>query len=164
MCQPGKFLGCYNKQTFLEMGAAAIEAPSSRVAGSVRTRLQTHAAKATSPDGRILIDQVRPLRPAALPKVADLHHFGEQGDVHSALRSLGVIVFLENLVVLMECALVPILLQELLLAFRLGFTSFFGMLEIFFEALFFRKSTPTLDLLALSLASGFCFFVPLNPA
>lgn len=62
----------------------------------------------------------------------------------------------------MEGTLVPVFLQELLLAFRLLVTSAFGILHIFFESLFLGQRASSLDLLSLNFPLSFSLFVTLN--
>ena len=65
----------------------------------------------------------------------------------------------QELRVLMERTLVPVFLQECLLAFRFRPTSCVRMLKVFLHALRFRKCSSPLDLLPLKLASSVRLFL-----
>lgn len=62
----------------------------------------------------------------------------------------------------MEGSLVPVFLQELLLAFRLLITGTFGVLQIFFESLFLGQRTSSLNLLPFDFSLSFSLLVALN--
>ena len=79
-------------------------------------RLRTHLGHRRA--SRILIHQMRVLCPTSFAKVSNLHDLGQHRYVHSRSRRLRIVVFLKNIRVLVERALVPVLLQKLLLAFR----------------------------------------------
>jgi hypothetical protein len=113
-------------------------------------------AKPTSTRGRVLIRQMGVLGATALSKVFDLHDLGEHRNIHGRFCSFREIVSLQDFRVLhtshihkhrvhltgrtapylMEGSLVPVFLQELLLAFWLPVPSAFGIFHILFEPLF----------------------------
>lgn len=62
---------------------------------------------------------------------------------------------------LMECTLVPILLQELLLALWLRCTSLLRTFQVLLESLLFWERPPSLDLLSLEFTSDLFLLVPL---
>ena len=63
---------------------------------------------------------------------------------------------------LMEGSLVPILLEEPLLAFRFFLSKFVGTFDIFLHSLFLGHCTSSLDLLALFLTPKFLLFLLLD--
>jgi hypothetical protein len=71
---------------------------------------------------------------------------------------------LEDLLVLVERSFVPVFLQEFLLAFGFFFAGLLGSLEVFFEALFFRQSTPSLYLFSFLFSADFVLLVPFYAA
>ena len=111
---------------------------------------------------RVLVQQVRVLRPPALAKVLHLHHLREHGHVHRRLGRLREVVPAQDLLVLVERALVPVLLQELLLPLGLVLARLLGVREVLFEALLFGQGAPPLDFFALFFAREFGFFVALD--
>lgn len=65
---------------------------------------------------------------------------------------------------LMESALVPILLQEFLLSFRLFISQFLRIFQIFFESLLLRHSSPPFNFFAFLFPSERNFLVSFNAA
>ena len=61
---------------------------------------RARGAEAAVPSRRVLVEQVRVLRPAAFAEVLDLHDLREHRDVNGRLGRLGVVVPLEYLFIL----------------------------------------------------------------
>lgn len=116
---------------------------------------------------------------AALSKVLDLHHFWQKRYIDCGLRCFGVVVPFEYFIILwthrslytvshhtsavthlMEGPLVPILLEELLLALWFVLSEFVGTFHIFPQPLLLRKCASPFNLLSLFLTSElFLFFL-----
>jgi len=65
----------------------------------------------------------------------------------------------ETIIYLVEGTLVPVFLQELLLAFRLLITSAFGVFHILSESLFLRQRAPSLNLFSFEFPLNFGLFI-----
>ena len=68
----------------------------------------------------------------------------------------------ETILYLMEGTLVPVFLQELLLALRLLITSAFSIFHILFESLFLRQRAPSLNLFSFEFPLNLCLLITLN--
>lgn len=119
------------------------------------------------------------LRSAPFTEVLDLHNLGKHRYIDCRLCGFCEVVTLENLHVLatdvsdafesgsrgthlMESALVPVFLEELLASFRLLLPQFLSTFHVFLQALFLWKCTTTLDFFALLLPLNLCFLLLLN--
>lgn len=137
--------------TLFQMRPSTQETAPARPCSRRSARLyRPSSPEAARADGCILIEQVRIFRAAAFTKVFHLHDLGEEGYVDGGLGRFSVVVSLENFLVLqswmvpvsgkrisgrsvthlVERALMPVLLQELLLSFWLLLPRLFRPLQI----------------------------------